>query len=153
MARSPRVQTRGWSSPKFCSYPQEIIFELDHGPAAIENVKVLSHQYKIARRVDLYVGNGPDGADYRSCAYDKLGFFCFDPNERSDFKVGTVCGDARAGWWRTGYVSGVGKLKSGPTQKLTVGVWLMWWEPAPAVCRWRVSVYACRAALLAGSRN
>ncbi len=61
--------------------------ELDHGVAAIECVKILSHQYKVSRRVDLYIGNGNGGVDYRTADYKKLGYFCLDSNERSDFKV------------------------------------------------------------------
>ncbi|CAG8487062.1 2062_t:CDS:10 [Ambispora leptoticha] len=48
---------KGWQSPRFCSYPQEIILQLTSGPARILKIQILSHHYKIASKLDIYVGS------------------------------------------------------------------------------------------------
>jgi centrosomal protein CEP104 len=35
--------TKGWQSPKFCEYPQELIFQLE-GTTALTQIQILSHQ-------------------------------------------------------------------------------------------------------------
>ncbi|CAG8567618.1 5539_t:CDS:10 [Ambispora gerdemannii] len=48
---------KGWQSPRFCSYPQEIILQLTSGPARILKIQILSHHYKITSQLDIYVGS------------------------------------------------------------------------------------------------
>mmetsp|Transcript_58805 Transcript_58805/g.162631 ORF Transcript_58805/g.162631 Transcript_58805/m.162631 type:complete len:110 (+) Transcript_58805:380-709(+) len=50
--------TRGWQSARFCEFPQEIGLALTR-PARLTQVQLLSHQSKIATRIELYVGDGP----------------------------------------------------------------------------------------------
>lgn len=38
------------------SYPQDLIIHLLCGPARITKIQLLSHHYKIATKVDIYVG-------------------------------------------------------------------------------------------------
>ena len=71
-------------SPSFCEYPQEIGLQFTDGAVAISQVQFLSHQAKIATRVELFVGNGPD---YFSCQFSRLGYLSLDSNERSAYKV------------------------------------------------------------------
>lgn len=93
-------QSRGWASPRcvtvavvalpchcyrcacahppfcplrFCTYPQELGFEFDGGAVTLTQVQLLSHQCKIAQRVELYVGFGPD---YLRAEFKRLGCGC-----------------------------------------------------------------------------
>ena len=37
-------------------YPQELILKIKHGPAKLHSLHILSHEYKITTRVDVYLG-------------------------------------------------------------------------------------------------
>mmetsp|Transcript_26675 Transcript_26675/g.89771 ORF Transcript_26675/g.89771 Transcript_26675/m.89771 type:complete len:165 (+) Transcript_26675:74-568(+) len=52
--------TRGWQSARFCDYPQEVVLEL-RARSCLRQVQILSHQHKIATRVELFVGAGARG--------------------------------------------------------------------------------------------
>ncbi|KAI9244556.1 hypothetical protein BDA99DRAFT_577124 [Phascolomyces articulosus] len=49
-------KVKGWQTPKCPTYPQDLIIRLLCGPARISKVQVLSHHYKIATKVDVYIG-------------------------------------------------------------------------------------------------
>ncbi|PNH12628.1 Centrosomal protein [Tetrabaena socialis] len=38
-------QTRGWQSPRFCKYPQEIVLRLEN-TCKVQQIQILSHEYK-----------------------------------------------------------------------------------------------------------
>lgn len=71
--------TRGWQTARFCEYPQEVVLELET-TAQLRQIQVLSHQYKIATRIELFVG--VDGKDWT-----RLGYMSLDANERTQFKA------------------------------------------------------------------
>ncbi|GMH32444.1 hypothetical protein BSKO_00278 [Bryopsis sp. KO-2023] len=78
-------QTKGWQSPRFCKYPQEIVLRLETS-SKIHQIQVLSHEYKIASRMDIRAGMpaaGEDNPDHVN--WKLLGHMRFDPNERSGF--------------------------------------------------------------------
>lgn len=50
----------------------------------IRQLQILSHQAKIASRMDVYVARGPD---LDTCKFSRLGRVSLDSNERSEFKV------------------------------------------------------------------
>jgi centrosomal protein CEP104 len=50
----------------------------------MQQVQLLSHQSKIATRVELFVGRGKD---YFSAKWKRLGYLSLDSNERSGFKA------------------------------------------------------------------
>ncbi|EWM24192.1 flagellar associated protein [Nannochloropsis gaditana] len=50
--------TEGWQSPRFCDYPQELGLFLLDTPCHLSRVQILSHQSKIATKVELFVGDG-----------------------------------------------------------------------------------------------
>ena len=119
-------QTRGWQSPRsakasgsqlssvdcnpplsrFCVYPQEVIIQLLDGECHVKQTQVLSHQFKIATKIELFIGSGPV---YSSAKWKRLGygpsiaiqiigacymFLCccrrymsLDSNERSNYKA------------------------------------------------------------------
>ncbi|MCO5584071.1 hypothetical protein L7F22_037993 [Adiantum nelumboides] len=45
---------RGWQSTRFCTYPQEIVIELEC-QSKIASLQILSHEYKIASKVEVFV--------------------------------------------------------------------------------------------------
>jgi hypothetical protein len=55
---------------RFCVYPQELGFEIDADGALLTQIQVLSHQFKIAKRIEIYVGFGPD---YLHAEFKRLG--------------------------------------------------------------------------------
>ena len=40
----------GWHSPKYCEYPQSIVFKLESA-AQLKRIQILAHEFKIASRV------------------------------------------------------------------------------------------------------
>eukprot|EP01138_Halocafeteria_seosinensis_P001794 gb/GECG01001837.1/.p1 GENE.gb/GECG01001837.1/~~gb/GECG01001837.1/.p1 ORF type:complete len:831 (+),score=125.56 gb/GECG01001837.1/:1-2493(+) len=77
-------ETRGWLSPKFCEYPQEIGIRFVDGNVELTQVQLLSHQSKIATKIELYIGHGPD---YYNAKFKRLGYLSLDSNERSNYKA------------------------------------------------------------------
>jgi centrosomal protein CEP104 len=85
-AHSPH--TVGWQSARFCDYPQEIGFQFG-SPVHLMQLQVLSHQYKIASKLELFVGTCPDGdkVSYQNCKWKRLGYLSLDSNERSSWQA------------------------------------------------------------------
>ena len=85
-AHSPH--TVGWQSARFCDFPQEIGFQFA-GPVHLVQLQVLSHQYKIASKLELFVGTCPDGdkISYQKCKWKRLGYLSLDNNERSSWQA------------------------------------------------------------------
>ena len=81
-AHSP--STRGWQSDKFCQWPQEIGVELLRGESRLSQLQVLSHQAKIATKIELFVGQG---SNYHSASWQRLGYLSLDSNERSSYQA------------------------------------------------------------------
>jgi len=73
--------TLGWQSLKFCDYPQELGFEILEGEKCLTQLQLLSHQFKIASRVEIFVGVG---LAYSTAKFERLGFMSLDINERSN---------------------------------------------------------------------
>lgn len=76
--------TLGWQSLKFCDYPQEIgllLADAEMPGMMLSQVQLLSHQSKIASRIEIFVGLG---RDYGSASFERLGFMTLDVNERSN---------------------------------------------------------------------
>jgi centrosomal protein CEP104 len=78
---------------RFCDYPQEIGIQFLDGAVAISQIQLLSHQAKIATRIELFTGSG---ADYFHAAFSRLGYLSLDNNERSQYKVRKARAGARA---------------------------------------------------------
>jgi centrosomal protein CEP104 len=81
-AHSP--STRGWQSDRFCQFPQELGFELVKGESKLSQVQILSHQSKIATKIEIFLGQGHD---YHSANFKRLGYLSLDSNERSSFQA------------------------------------------------------------------
>lgn len=77
--QSASIRSTGWQSASHPRYPIEFIIDLG-SPAEIDTIQFVSHQYKIANRIDLYVA-GEDGK------FRALGSFQFSDNSFTDFKA------------------------------------------------------------------
>lgn len=81
-AHSPT--TKGWLSPRFCEYPQEVILSFKNQTVRVQQVQFLSHQSKIATKLELFVGKADSLAD---CSFKRLGYMSLDNNERSGHRA------------------------------------------------------------------
>ena len=79
--------TRGWQSLRFCEYPQEIGLQLlTRGPREVAQLQILSHQSKIASKIEIYVGVGND---YHDASYQRLGHLSLDSMNALHIKQGS----------------------------------------------------------------
>ncbi|GAQ85746.1 Galactose-binding domain-like [Klebsormidium nitens] len=79
--------TKGWQSPRFCKFPQELILQLDK-PAQVHQIQLLSHEFKISCKIEVFVGLPPPGIlDPSQCPLKRLGYLSLDPNERSNHQA------------------------------------------------------------------
>jgi len=76
--------TRGWQSVKFAEYPQEIGFQIEGSDVRLSQVQILSHQSKIASKVEIFIGQG---ASYETAQFKRLGYLSLDSNERSQYQA------------------------------------------------------------------
>ena len=76
--------TRGWQSVKFSEFPQEVGFEIDGGDVRLSQVQILSHQSKIATKIEIFIGGG---SSYHSADFKRLGYLSLDSNERSQYQA------------------------------------------------------------------
>ncbi|BDA42164.1 Centrosomal protein of 104 kDa [Coccomyxa sp. Obi] len=81
LSKDPQV--KGWQTPRFCKWPQQVTLQLE-GLAHVQQIQILSHEYKIASKVELYVGT-QGGGD--AITWKRLGSFSFDSNERSKLQA------------------------------------------------------------------
>jgi centrosomal protein CEP104 len=85
LSQSP--QARGWQSPRFCDWPQFITLQF-MAPVVLKQLQFLSHQCKIASKVELYTAY-PDlksPVPNLELKFKKLGYLSLDPNERSGYQ-------------------------------------------------------------------
>lgn len=77
--------TKGWLSPRFCEYPQELIIGFQQTSIVrVQQVQFLSHQSKIATKLEIFVGKGETLND---CTFKRLGYMSLDNNERSGHRA------------------------------------------------------------------
>lgn len=76
--------TKGWLSTRFCSFPQELGFELLDGESKITQIQLLSHQNKISSKIEIFIGKG---ATYETASFKRLGYMSLDSNERSNYQA------------------------------------------------------------------
>ncbi|KAG0223558.1 hypothetical protein BGX31_008439 [Mortierella sp. GBA43] len=48
---------KGWHTPRFCVYPQDLVIRFSCGLARVRKIQILSHQFKIASRLDFWMGS------------------------------------------------------------------------------------------------
>lgn len=69
---------------RFCEYPQEIGIQFLEGVCLVSQMQFLSHQSKIATRIEIFTGVGND---YFRCPFTRLGYLSLDSNTASGHKV------------------------------------------------------------------
>ena len=91
--------TRGWHSQANCRFPQEVVIQFAQ-PINLSQLqvkqrvasccliyicvwKVLSHEFLIATRIELFVVDPSRGAN----DWQRLGHFSLSPNEKSSYQV------------------------------------------------------------------
>ncbi|KAG0344687.1 hypothetical protein BG004_004260 [Podila humilis] len=47
---------KGWHTPRFCQYPQDLVLRFSCGRCRIRKIQILSHHYKIASKLDFWMG-------------------------------------------------------------------------------------------------
>jgi centrosomal protein CEP104 len=67
-----------------CSYPQHITFQLESA-TKLQQLQLLSHEFKIAGKVELQISNSPP--TQQGTQFTRLGFLHFDSNERTNFSA------------------------------------------------------------------
>eukprot|EP00359_Climacostomum_virens_P001925 CAMPEP_0204900574 /NCGR_PEP_ID=MMETSP1397-20131031/2553_1 /ASSEMBLY_ACC=CAM_ASM_000891 /TAXON_ID=49980 /ORGANISM="Climacostomum Climacostomum virens, Strain Stock W-24" /LENGTH=780 /DNA_ID=CAMNT_0052068743 /DNA_START=85 /DNA_END=2424 /DNA_ORIENTATION=+ len=81
--------TKGWTSARFCDYPQEIILQMSV-PARVKQLQFLSHQFKVSSKIELYTyypetpGSVPP---LDSIKFKRLGYLSLDSNEQSNYQA------------------------------------------------------------------
>ena len=85
---TPSAQSKGWQSPRFCDYPQEMTLQFT-APSKVKQIQFLSHQSKISSKIELFafmpnVSTVMPNTDFK---WKKLGYLSLDPNERSNFQA------------------------------------------------------------------
>lgn len=81
-------QTKGWQTARFCDFPQEIGLQFET-PVHLRQVQFLSHQSKIATKVELFTALPSEGQNcrYEAATFKRLGYLSLDSNERSQFQA------------------------------------------------------------------
>jgi centrosomal protein CEP104 len=81
------TDTRGWQTPQHCSYPQEIVLQLDK-QARLQQLQILSHESNISSRIEIYSSSLPLGeTDISRAVETRLGFTTFGNNEASGYQA------------------------------------------------------------------
>lgn len=81
-------QTKGWQTARFCDFPQEIGLQFEN-PVHLRQVQFLSHQSKIATKIELFTAMPAEGQEcrYETAQFKRLGYLSLDSNERSQFQA------------------------------------------------------------------
>jgi centrosomal protein CEP104 len=96
-----RAGACGWASERFCSWPQVLVLQF-RAACRLDRLKILSHQYKIATRVEIFVGvaagkkqpgagAGAGAAamsgEWLAANFRRLGHISFSSNSHTGFKA------------------------------------------------------------------
>lgn len=81
-------------SIRLCEYPQEIILQFE-GDVKLKRAKLLSHETKIPRIIELYHGQLDQPAnmvdakdvDYRKCKFKRIGYLSLYSNKESNYRA------------------------------------------------------------------
>lgn len=83
--------SKGWESPRFSSFPQIIVLQLKNF-AVLKQIQFLSHQAKIASKIELFIhapqeGKIPPVSELHNLKFKRIGYLSLDSNERSGFSA------------------------------------------------------------------
>lgn len=80
-------QTKGWQTARFCDFPQEICLQFET-PVHLRQIQFLSHQSKIATKIELFTASASNqGFNVDVAEWKRLGYLPLDNNERSQFQA------------------------------------------------------------------
>ena len=84
-------QSRGWQSERWSDFPQALVLRFP-GRVNLQQLQVLSHHYKIATRIEMFIGDMPPGilppaTGAEGVEYMRLGHFSLGSNEHSGFQA------------------------------------------------------------------
>ena len=71
-----------WVSTRYCTYPQTLIFEITESSALIKELRLVSHEHMIGKRIELFVGIGKD---FKTCDFRRIGHVYFSSNRQTGF--------------------------------------------------------------------
>jgi hypothetical protein len=89
----PDKNTRGWSSERFCQYPQVITLQFARGEVELRKLQFLIHQFKIPKMIELHAGACPQGVHptLQHAKWSKLGHIKVNSNAASNYKARELC--------------------------------------------------------------
>ncbi|KAG7668381.1 putative Centrosomal protein of 104 kDa [Nannochloris sp. 'desiccata'] len=76
--------SKGWTTPRNGTFPQHLTLQLEH-PSRLQQIQLLSHEYKIAGKIELQVASSSTSTDKSPQEFTRLGFLSFDPNDRTNY--------------------------------------------------------------------
>eukprot|EP00818_Percolomonas_sp_WS_P000235 CAMPEP_0117456192 /NCGR_PEP_ID=MMETSP0759-20121206/11751_1 /TAXON_ID=63605 /ORGANISM="Percolomonas cosmopolitus, Strain WS" /LENGTH=1008 /DNA_ID=CAMNT_0005249525 /DNA_START=127 /DNA_END=3153 /DNA_ORIENTATION=+ len=92
----------GWCSRQFADPPHEVIFQFP-GLCRIKKLKILSHSYKIAKKIELYIGNLPNSVreiarnekkedllrliSFTRATFKRIGYMSLEDNSKTQWKA------------------------------------------------------------------
>ncbi len=76
-----RSNSKGWQSPKNPVLPQEVTMRIINGPAHLSRIQILSHESKIATKIDILVSESADAS------FRPLGYISLDDNSRNNYEA------------------------------------------------------------------
>merc|ERR1719444_191377 len=80
-------QSKGWQTARFCDFPQEICLQFET-PVHLRQIQFLSHQSKIATKIELFTASASNqGFNVDVAEWKRLGYLPLDNNERSQFQA------------------------------------------------------------------
>lgn len=69
-------------------YPQDIVLQLS-GRARIKKIQILSHQYLITSKIEIFIGDVAEETqvDIKNVRYIRLGYISLSTNEKTNFRA------------------------------------------------------------------
>jgi len=85
------IDSTGWVSIRFCSYPQEILLQFVT-PVKLHKIHILSNEKKISSMLEFYFYNlngdsSSSSTNYKNVNFEKLGYIRMDSNSRTNYKA------------------------------------------------------------------
>ena len=87
------LKNDGWSSVRYCTYPQELLIQLCR-PCRLKQINLIFHEYKIPSKIDLYYFFPKTFSDFNldidDLIFEKIGYITPDTNISKKFKAREV---------------------------------------------------------------
>ena len=84
------LKNNGWSSVRYCIYPQELLIQLCR-PCRLRQINLVFHEYKIPSKVDLYYFFPKTFNDFNldidDLIFEKIGYITPDTNMRTKYQA------------------------------------------------------------------